>query len=326
MPRLQTISPSAHNDDSRTAIGPLSRDVDPAPLQRALIKCEDQETSNHVLNPSPFTIVPYPGEDLKVVPVEKPFPFMKLPPELRQMVLKELLVQAHDIVIFNVSWQLEYSAKIRSLTDLSHRLSHWASHSPAETCQIFRVSKMCYNEAMPIYFGCNRFRFETLDLMSLLDKLKVDYRRNIKSLSINFWGHFPAKATRILRACTALRRLHLHISFRTLRYSNAGFFPVLKSSGINDLLKVRGIVELEVTKLEIPFIDMKMEGWEPFLEALQVLKQPYSAAAIRCQNTKDYPPDKAKRVVFGKANVVTRSERLLMNNSGEEQDEPNEQQ
>lgn len=286
------------------------------------IKREDLKTSSNRLEAWLHGTVPHSSQDLKLVPAEKPFPFMKLPPELRQLVFKELLVQSQDIVIFEEYWETAYHARITSLAEMSHRVSH----SPAATCQIFRASKACYNEAMPIYFSCNRFAFESLDLLLLLDKLKVDYRRNIKNLSINLWGHFPAKSIRILRACTALRRLHLHVSFRTLRYSKYGFFSVLKSNGINDLLKIRGITELDVTKSELSFFDTRMEGWEPFLEALQVLKQPYSTTALRCQYMKDYPPEKAQRVIFGKANVMTRSERRLIKNAGEEQEVVDEQQ
>lgn len=55
--------------------------------------------------------------------------------------------------------------------------------------------------------------------------------------------------------------------------------------------------------------------WQELLEALQVLKQPYSEAAIRRQDKKDYPPEKAKRTVFGRANVVTRAETRLASES-----------
>ncbi|KAI4168994.1 MAG: hypothetical protein LQ343_006025 [Gyalolechia ehrenbergii] len=317
MPELQSTPTSARNDDSPTVIDLQKRHGKSALSALLVVKCEDRETSTDMLKALPRATISNSGEDVNVVPAEKPFPFMKLPPELRQMVYKELLVQSQDITISNRYWGFCFDTKIGVLEHTNKQVAH----SPAATCQIFRASKACYNEAMPIYFGCNSFAFESLDLLLVLDKLRVDYRRNIKSLSVKFWGNSPAKSARLLRGCTALRQLSVEISYATLRYGKSEFLPLLNSNGINDLLKVRGITDLKVTKSDgcNRFL-REMEGWEPFVEALQVLKQPCSAAALRYQYTKDYPPEKAKRIVFGKTNVMTRSERNLTKNAGKEQE------
>ncbi|KAL9033080.1 MAG: hypothetical protein Q9214_007678, partial [Letrouitia sp. 1 TL-2023] len=45
--------------------------------------------------------------------------------------------------------------------------------------------------------------------------------------------------------------------------------------------------------------------------------EPQTPQFLRLQAKRDYPPDKAQRMVFGKSNVITRSEAKL-NKSGEE--------
>ncbi|KAL9027162.1 MAG: hypothetical protein Q9196_004279 [Gyalolechia fulgens] len=317
MPELQIAPTAVHNDDLGTAIARQKRHGDAAPLARFVIKREGRETSTDVLKPLPGATVACCGEDVKVVPAEKPFPFMKLPPELRQMVYKELLVQSQEILISNRHWAFCFDPKL----DAMEQKDDQVVHSPADTCQIFRASKACYDEAMPIYFGCNSFTFESLDLLSLLDKLRVDYRRNIQSLSVQFWGNSPAKSARLLRGCTGLRQLGVQISYATLRYGKSDFLPLVNSKGINDLLKLRGITDLKITKVDGHCCFLRdIKNWEPFVEALQVLKQPYSAAALRYQHVKDYPPAKAKRTVFGKTNVMTRSERKFIQNMGKDQE------
>ncbi|KAL8650467.1 MAG: hypothetical protein Q9210_003808 [Variospora velana] len=237
----------------------------------------------------------------------KPFPFMKLPPEIRVMVYKEVLVAPSEVAVhYRVWWILH--------TTIEDRAGDDEYHSPALTCRIFRASKTLYAEAMPIYFGCNTFSFASLDVLSLLDKLKPDYRRNIRSMSINFWGYTPAKSVKLLQGCISLRRLVLRVGYRTIRcWKNESFLPLLKSQGVNDLLKLRGIEELKVENANHSAMQDIIKGWTPFVEGLQVLKQPRKAITLRRQDKKDYPPAKAKRTVFGKTNVKTRSERLLTN-------------
>ncbi|KAL8937943.1 MAG: hypothetical protein Q9216_004163 [Gyalolechia sp. 2 TL-2023] len=312
----QIILTSVRNDAPATMADLQKRHGASVPSALLLVKCEDREMSNDAPKTLPRPTVSHCSGDVKVVPADKPFPFMKLPPELRQMIYKDLLVQSHEITITDTCWSLFgiRDGPVRIVVDD-------AAHSPSATCKIFRVSKACYNEAMPIYFGCNSFAFESLDLLLLLEKGKADYRRNIKSLSVHFCGKSPAKAARMLRGCTALRELSVQINHGTLRYGKSEFLPLLKSNGINDLLKVRGISELNVTKPEIYKLSSTItEEWEPFVEAMQVLKQPRSAAALRYRYAKDYPPERAKRVTFGKANVATRSEKRILKNAGKEQE------
>ncbi|KAL8959580.1 MAG: hypothetical protein Q9193_003585 [Seirophora villosa] len=222
------------------------------------------------------------GLGLESIPVS-PFPFMKLPSEIRVMIYKEVLVAPSEVAVHYRSWWILH-------TTIEDHAGDEEFHSPALTCRIFRVSKTIYAEAMPIYFGCNTFAFVSLDILSVLNKLKPDFRRSIRSLSINFWGLTPAK---------------------TIRCWKNEFLPLLKAHGVNDLLKLRGIEELKVENASHYAMEDFIKGWEAFVGALQVLKQPRNAVTLRRQDRKDYPPEKAKRTVFGKTNVTTRSERVL---------------
>ncbi|KAI4232178.1 MAG: hypothetical protein L6R40_007493 [Gallowayella cf. fulva] len=90
---------------------------------------------------------------------------------------------------------------------------------------------------------------------------------------------------------------------------------MVRIPGLRELLKVRGIQTMEFhLALSSPpntTWESIVPDWQQFLAALEVIKQPYSEAALIRQYKKDYPPEKAKRTVFGKANVATRSERRL---------------
>lgn len=219
-------------------------------------------------------------------------------------IYKEALVAPSEVAVHYRPWWILH-------TTIEDHAGDEEFHSPALTCRIFRVSKTIYAEAMPVYFGCNTFAFVSLDILSVLNKLKPDFRRSIRSLSINFWGLTPAKSVKILQGCISLRKLSLRVGYRTIRCWKNEFLPLLKAHGVNDLLKLRGIEELKVENASHYAMEDFIKGWEAFVGALQVLKQPRNAVTLRRQDKKDYPPQKAKRTVFGKTNVTTRSERVL---------------
>ncbi|KAL9011494.1 MAG: hypothetical protein Q9180_009188 [Flavoplaca navasiana] len=94
--------------------------------------------------------------------------------------------------------------------------------------------------------------------------------------------------------------------------------------GLGDLLKVRGIQELDIiVPSALPhsrYYSFNDEmSPESFIKDLQVLKLPRSAASLRRQDEKDFPPEKARRTVFGKANVMTRSEKAMIDGNEERQ-------
>lgn len=323
MANPQAVPTSAHNDSLGVALEPQKGDGDSTHAALNTVGCEAQETNTDELKAVAQATTISCFEDVKIARSEKPFPFMKLPPELRLMIYKEVLIAPSDIGIHYDNWA------DMLLTTVEYDDHGSVYYSPAAACSLFRVSKECYKEAMPVYFGCNNFLFSSLDALTVLNKIKIEYRRSFKSFTINFWGLSPAKSARLLRGCTALRQLSLRMSYRTVRYSGSQFLPLLNWDGVNDLLKVRGITDLKVRPLDYActgqYLDKFLKGWQPFVKTLQVLKQPYSAAALRRQDMKDYPPKRAKRTVFGKTNVMTRSERKFVETASKGQQSIDEQ-
>ncbi|KAI4202900.1 MAG: hypothetical protein LQ350_002271 [Teloschistes chrysophthalmus] len=235
--------------------------------------------------------------------LEVPFPFMKLPLEIRSMIYENVLRQPTNIKVEG-----------RFGTFLSG-IDYYAINDVATHCRIFLVSKAFYQEAMPIYFCCNTFSFAyTWVMYYVTRKLKVDYRRHFRSIKITgaWMGLHCRGAAKFLQGCVSLRHLSIRFDNSIFRWVRVpGQKRVFKPWGVGELLKVRGIRDLEV---KIPHVVDFREEYETFIERLDVLKQPYSVAALRQQDKIDYPPKKAQRSVFGKANVVTRSERKMIAN------------
>ncbi|KAL9588650.1 MAG: hypothetical protein Q9203_002544 [Teloschistes exilis] len=230
---------------------------------------------------------------------EVPFPFMKLPMEIRSMIYQDVLQQAEDIRV----------------EGFLSRLS--CDHAVATHCRIFLVSKAFYQEAMPIYFGCNTFDFVcTAVLHYVVRNLSVVYRRQFRSIKISWDRYDCSGAAKFLQGCVSLRRLNIQFQGSLFRWC---LIPdQIKPWGVGELLKVRGIIDLE---LNISHWDHYPKHYKELVEKLQVLKQPYSVAALRRREKIDYPPKKAQRRVFGKANVVTRSERKMIANGQQYQED-----
>ncbi|KAL8907067.1 MAG: hypothetical protein Q9171_006014 [Xanthocarpia ochracea] len=229
---------------------------------------------------------------------DDPFPFMRLPPEVRTMVYDEVLVASPSISIMS-----QYL-----------RLPVHMGYSPPTT-ELLRASKTLYHEAIPIFYGHNTFDFEDLDALDgFLNKISIQQRRMITSIALRIRGTTAAKSVRLLQGCVSLRHLEVKVILSTLDgyYANRPGQP--RAAGSQGLLDVRGIHELDVTLPELLYIwdDQQREALEEFKKALQVLKLPRSVASMRRQNAKDFPPEKAKRTVFGRANVMTRSERAAL--------------
>ena len=238
------------------------------------------------------------------------FPFMKLPPELRNMVYKEVLANPDIIIIDELSDCYPGSSL--------PRIETW-NDPPGNTCQLLRASKAIHDEAYPVYFGRNTFACWNFPaLRGFLGRLKREYRRSIRSISFAFWGSFPAKTIRLLQGCVSLQ--YLHIDFTTVRLLWDTPTTVI-IPGLNELMKIRGIRSLEISRrpnyttylVRTRFIGPAEidEYWGKVIDDLQVLKQPRSEAMVRRQDWKDFPMENTKRTVYGRANVQTRSERAI---------------
>ncbi|KAI4161826.1 MAG: hypothetical protein LQ342_004517 [Letrouitia transgressa] len=227
-----------------------------------------------------------------------PFAFMSLPVEIRRMVYKEILVMPDEIC------------------DGSWVPNRW--HDPKtqpRVRQFLLTSKTIYFESMPVYFGLNTFHFHMMSSMEdFLKHTAVDHRRRIRRVSFALYGYAPARSLKLLRECVSLQYLHVRAGILSTHWGKNNM--LMGAYGVNDLLKIRGIRKLEITCNDPP--GYRTPGdWDCFVGALQLLKQPHTPQFLRLQEKKDYPPDKAKRMIFGKSNVITRSEAKL-NKNGEE--------
>ncbi|KAL8669760.1 MAG: hypothetical protein Q9168_005665 [Polycauliona sp. 1 TL-2023] len=237
------------------------------------------------------------------------FPFMKLSGELRNKVYEELLVVPNAISL--TAWEGPF-------TPNRLHLSNNSLQAQRPSCAILQVSKLIHSEAFPILYGCNTFHCNSVEALNLLLSKKTEYRRSIRSLSFETSGFAPARSIKLLHGCTSLQTLKIHLSL-DLVFDDYGLrspHAIRRLPGLSDLLKLRGIREVEVVEpanLHPIYFAALRRRVDPdaLTQQLQVLKRPKSAAMVRRQDDKDYPPEKAKRTVFGKANVKTRSERAL---------------
>lgn len=242
---------------------------------------------------------------------KEPFPFMRLPPEIRNMVYKELLVQPGVVC---VQWKdLRIEEYMRSKGRLGTDECIDECIDGRSIRQLLWTSKTIYREASTFYFGSNHFRFQCLGtLTTCLQHLKPDFRRLLRRITVPFTNVAPARAMKLLGRCISLSELTLEISSLGTTWSSRRYQGRMKFNGLNDLLKIRGLDKLTVdsTRME-PF---RRKGIDVFADekglanVLQILKEPHDPAKLKRQEAKDYPDRKSQRIVFGKANVKTRTE------------------
>ena len=186
---------------------------------------------------------------------------------------------------------------------------------------LFAVSQIVHEEAVPLYFRTKPFCFSSLiTLVEFLESAGPVCFQNLTSITFTYQGWYAAKAFKRLGECLALESVSIIVNVCTPEH-DVGFGKrlLVKSAGMKDLLKIRGIKNLEIELREYfgfrrttgnPYVIAPDE--EQFVEALQVLKQPQDPAKIKRLLAKFTPKEKAQRSVFGKANVITRAERKLI--------------
>ena len=251
----------------------------------------------------------------------EPFPFMKLPPEVRQMVYREHLIQGGPIHVTSMYPTSKTSVSVHLGCGI-HKPSHDQHVSfDASVLALLSVSKALNTESVALFYRHNDFHFEHLNhLQSVIDCIAVEARRSLYSICFRYHGTAPAQAMRALKECIGLRCLTIefdryslgHIPYNAKTFMNP--FKLGKLHGLQGLLKIRGIKELDVI-MEMAFTS----NWsgvadqiDDFRESLQVLKLPRPAAQLLRQEKKDYPEKLGRRTVFGQANVTTRMEKKIM--------------
>lgn len=160
-------------------------------------------------------------------------------------------------------------------------ICHINPHQP-RVFGAFLVSKQTRHEAISIYFGCNRFHAgDLVHLAEFLHRIGPDACNAIREISILYYRRKNAdKAFKLLIQCGRLRKIHFGIYSHYEDNPNLPLVstPLLDRPGIQSLLKVRGIEELDVRFNPSGFAAKAPEGYEKdkesFLQALQILKEP----------------------------------------------------
>lgn len=238
-------------------------------------------------------------------------PFMRLPLEIRTMIYKELLIMPGPIE-FRSSYYLSAEPVCFTTGPLDCEIPIYQK----DVCQMFNASKTIRLESAPLYFRYNRFRFQDLrGLEKFLNRIPPTFRRAVASISLKYDYGAAARTMRMLSGCLGLRHLCIVLlpghMFPTPPYRMHG---LMQLQGLNDMLKIRGLEKVEVLVKPWDSGSTIYAVWEDlpeFEKALEVLKEPHTKAQLARQDKKDFP-QKASRQIFGKANVVTRAERKLL--------------
>ena len=258
---------------------------------------------------------------------QEPFRLMDLPTEVRRMIFKELLVMNRSILllrdmIVESKGQVEYVPRPRAFIHTEpekfppHRTIDEANMViQRDFLNIFTANVALYRETAPVYFGLNTFYFQTLDLFDwFIGKIGAEKRWMLARVRISHIGNTLARAIKSLNSCLRLRELTLDLeptsAAPTHKYNPAP--AQLQLWGMKDLLKLRGLTKLKLTRPDYVYIGMScitgtaLKKLTKDLEArLQVLKQPVNPKTIKKQEMLDFPAKKM-RTRFGLANVVTR--------------------
>ncbi|KAL8975784.1 MAG: hypothetical protein Q9205_008079 [Flavoplaca limonia] len=183
---------------------------------------------------------------------QAPFPFMKLPAELRVMVYKDHFFQSAE----HLAGHCEF-ARQRACGSGGPACRLGIVNEYVHLGNLWITSKAIYREAMPIYFGTHDFHFFCIgDLFKFLTTIPYYHRQHITKLSFvytngcripksaridNFDIH---QAFRLLSECPNLIELGICLSgFKTNRIFQSKW-------GLKTLLKLRGIERLTLEEVD----------------------------------------------------------------------------
>lgn len=231
---------------------------------------------------------------------DQPFPFMALPPEIRMMVYKEILIMDGQIFLNDCGSRPKASVKSyepHGIKGSSYR-KYDDINPPVDQpslLEFFTVSRAIYQESCHIYFRHNTFYFDSTKVLAeFLSCIGPDYRRSLHTIKLRFTRKTPAKAMKLLAQCVNLRHLTIFIDGETTQW---GSTHLMKIPGKNDLLKIRGINNIELKEshwMNYACKDQDLRGRDAFWQALQVLKLPRTAAHLKRQVKKDNEEKRSK--------------------------------
>ncbi|KAL8889599.1 MAG: hypothetical protein Q9215_003159 [Flavoplaca cf. flavocitrina] len=239
---------------------------------------------------------------------QAPFPFMKLPAELRVMVYQYHFFQSAEHLAGHCEFARERACgsggpacRLGIVNEYVHLGNLWIT------------SKAIYHEAMPIYFSTHDFHFSCIgDLFKFLTTIPYYHRQHITKLSFvytngcripksaridNFDIH---QAFRLLSECPNLIELGICLSgFETNRIFQSQW-------GLKTLLKLRGIERLTLEEVD-GWADAQITSLD---RSLSVLKGPYSPAEEKRRQARGIAKDMiVLRTCFDGSEMDTRGAR-----------------
>ncbi|KAI4108630.1 MAG: hypothetical protein LQ339_002146 [Xanthoria mediterranea] len=239
-----------------------------------------------------------------------PFPFMKLPPELRVMVYNYHFFQP-----------VEHATSLCLATvhpsDLAEckpggPICRFASvNNRVHMGNLWVTSKEIYHEAMPIFFSTHYFQFASLETLGHflstiphyhrqhITKLRFDYLKTSKTKSFDI-----QQTLRLLSECPNLVELAIGFSADNLFRSDRHIGP-------KTLLQVRGIESVEIIfiGLNTHVVDLPERFATRFSERISVLKEPYSPAETKRREARGISKETVSRTCFDGSEKETRAAR-----------------
>jgi hypothetical protein len=160
--------------------------------------------------------------------------FLTLPPEIRNMIYKYLLVLDKSI-----------SMSGYALTQREARLNNGLPESAQKTLGIARTCKQIHDETLPIYFGMKEFEFySTDDIGKYLRYLSKDRRQLLRKIKFTYIGWAQYETFALLGVCLNLETLRIGLSWSTLSRSRGDRSDLFATNGVRQLEKNRGCKEV----------------------------------------------------------------------------------
>ncbi|KAI4131994.1 MAG: hypothetical protein LQ338_000978 [Usnochroma carphineum] len=250
-------------------------------------------------------------------PSRTPFPFMKLPPELRIMVYKLHFSQTSYRLTNCNCWSKDRCRAERS----SRHFICGATNSVPFKANIVRphllmASKTIYHEVMPTFFSSREFCFDSVEILgAFLTQIGPYHRQYLSTVQFTYEKSGATamfeihEAFRLLGSCPNLRDLSIAIA------SHHFCRRKISMPGFSTLLKIRGIETLDVDFLDAYWVTYLygsevVDAKEVICKKLSVLKEPYSPAALTRRETLGITKSAEPRTAFGEKKPDSRAERF----------------
>ncbi|KAI4116884.1 MAG: hypothetical protein LQ345_002770 [Seirophora villosa] len=250
-------------------------------------------------------------------PITSPFPFMKLPPELRIMIYKYHFFQPFDHRANAQCWDKQECEPGGAGCPVACINNGEPLHNVFMTC------KTVYHEAMPLYFSKRDFHFEKLEhLGRFLANIGPYHRQHLTSIIFDYEkiGTTPIfhihEAFRLLGDCPNLRKLVIKIASHHI--ARKATLPALAT-----LAKIRGLEKVDVRWFDAYWVSYIYGEDLPaakklVCDKLRPLRVPHTPAALQRREAMGITKRTKLRVTFGRGKPESRAERCERRNQVKE--------